>query len=91
MKIAATILALIAVPAHAVDWKESPYDKAAHIAIGGAVSCAVSRVTGNKFYGLLTALAIGTAKELSDDNFDGGDFASWGVGGAAGMLCWDWK
>ena len=73
--------------ASAVDWEEHPYDKVSHIAIGGAISCAVTAKTDNKLYGFLAALGVGAIKEATDKNWDHGDFASWGVGGAVGTLC----
>lgn len=37
--------------------------------------------------GLLSGLVVGTIKEATDKNFDNADLASWGVGGAIGMIC----
>jgi len=87
MKKVAIFLLLASFNAHAVDWDEHPYDKYSHIAIGGAISCAVTAKTDNKWYGFLSALVVGALKEASDKNFDKADFASWGVGGAVGMVC----
>ena len=70
-----------------IDWKENPYDKISHIAIGGAISCAVTATTDNKWYGFLAALGVGAIKEATDKNWDNADFASWGVGGAIGTVC----
>ena len=76
--------------AAAVDWEEHPYDKISHVAIGGALSCAVSAHTDKPWLGFLAAVVVGTVKEATDQNFDGGDLASWGAGGAIGSLCWKW-
>lgn len=81
------ILLLLSFPVYAVDWAEHPYDKISHIAIGGAISCAVTAKTDNKLYGVLSALVVGAVKEATDKNWDNADFASWGVGGAIGTLC----
>jgi len=83
----ALLLPLVAL---AVDWKEHPYDKLTHIAIGGALSCAVSAYTSKPWLGALSALIVGAAKEKHDDRFDRADLASWGAGGALGALCWKW-
>jgi len=91
--IRAMIAAALLVPlaALAVDWKEHPYDKLTHIAIGGALSCAVSAKTYKPWLGVLAAVIVGTVKEaVIDDNFDKADLASWGAGGALGALCWRW-
>jgi hypothetical protein len=88
MRYALLALALLATPTQAgVDWKEHPYDKATHIAIGGALSCAISAKTDKPWLGVLAALLVGTAKEATDTNFDKADLASWGAGGALGALC----
>ena len=84
------IAMLLPLVALAVDWKEHPYDKLTHIAIGGALSCAVSAHTDKPWLGVLAAVIVGTVKEATDDKFDGGDLASWGAGGAIGALCWKW-
>jgi hypothetical protein len=81
------LLLLMVSPAYGVDWAEHPYDKLSHVAIGGAISCAVTAKTDNKLYGFLAALGVGAIKEATDKNWDNGDFASWGVGGAVGTLC----
>ena len=73
--------------AHAIDWTEHPYDKASHIAIGSVISCAVTYKTKKPLYGFLSGLLIGAVKEATDKNWDNGDFASWGVGGAIGTIC----
>lgn len=86
MKIA-YLLAVLPCLSHAVDWKEHPYDKISHVAIGGVISCALTAKTDNKLYGFLAALGVGAIKEATDKNWDTGDFASWGVGGAVGTLC----
>jgi len=78
---------LLIAQAHAVDWEEHPYDKMSHIAIGGVISCAVTAKTDNKLYGFLSAVLVGAVKESTDKNWDNGDFASWGVGGAVGTIC----
>ena len=78
---------LLPLSAHATDWSESPYDDVAHVAGGLVISCAVSRATENRIYGVLAALAVGTIKETTDKNFDGRDLAGWGVGGVVGLLC----
>jgi hypothetical protein len=74
-------------PSAAVDWKQHPYDKISHIAIGGALSCGVTAYTKKPLYGVLAAVLVGTVKEITDKNFDKADLASWGVGGAVGALC----
>ena len=84
----AIILASLSTKATAgVDWNEHPYDKAAHIALGSALSCAVTSYTDNPWYGFLASFAVGAIKESTDQNFDSGDLASWGVGGAIGAIC----
>lgn len=71
-----------------IDWKQNPYDKATHIAIGGALSCAVTHWTENPFLGFLAATVVGLVKESAIDmNFSSADAASWAVGGAVGMIC----
>ncbi len=87
MKPLAIPLLLLALPAQAVDWKESPYDDISHVAGGLVISCAVGKATRNPVYGVLAALAVGAVKEATDQNFDGKDLAGWGVGGAVGVLC----
>jgi hypothetical protein len=47
------LLLLMVSPAYGVDWKEHPYDKLSHVAIGGVISCAVTAGTDNKLYGFL--------------------------------------
>ncbi len=85
--LAALILSLSSPSNAGVDWTEHPYDKAAHITLGTALSCAVTTYTDNPWYGFLAAFAAGTIKEATDKNFDMGDLASWGVGGAIGSIC----
>jgi hypothetical protein len=78
---------LLIAPAYGADWSEHPYDLYGHIAIGAVVSCAVTAKTERPLYGVLSAVVAGAVKEATDDRFDGVDFASWGVGGAVGMIC----
>lgn len=88
LKALALAAALFATSAHAVDWKEHPYDKLSHVAIGGALSCAVTQYTKKPLYGVLSALAVGLVKEsVVDENFDRADMASWGAGGLVGAIC----
>lgn len=81
---------LFASRAMAVDWKQHPYDKLTHMAIGGALSCAISAKTSRPVLGVLASLVVGAAKEVHDDRFDRADLLSWGAGGAIGALCWRW-
>ena len=91
IRILLAIILLLPLATLAVDWKEHPYDKLTHIAIGGALSCAVSAKTNNRWLGALSAVIVGTVKEaVIDDRFDRADLASWGAGGALGTLCWKW-
>lgn len=78
------VVAAAASPAAAVDWHQHPYDKAAHIAIGGSLSFAVSQHFDIPLAGVAAATAAGTIKESMDKNFDAGDLASWVVGGLVG-------
>jgi hypothetical protein len=78
---------LLIAPAYGADWSEHPYDVYSHIALGGVISCAVTAKTERPLYGVLSGLVAGAVKEATDDRFDGVDFASWGVGGAVGMIC----
>ena len=87
MKPLAILLLSISLNAQAVDWSQNPYDKATHIAIGSALSCAVTKATDNMWLGLLSGLVVGTIKEATDKNFDNADLASWAVGGGIGMVC----
>ncbi len=87
MKTLLTLLLTLSINAHAVDWNEEPYDKVAHISLGTTLSCLVTTQTDNMWYGFLSAFAVGLIKESTDKNFDTGDLASWGVGGAIGSLC----
>jgi len=86
--IIAVFFFLISLPAKATDWDQHPYDKYTHIAIGGAISCAVTAKTDNRFYGFISALTVGILKEVSDKNFNNKDAASWGVGGVIGTFCY---
>lgn len=53
-------------------------DKAAHFGLSYVISDQLQRNAGfNPFWGTLTTIAIGAAKEkLIDNHFDGGDFAA---------------
>ena len=73
--------------ANAVDWDANPYDKISHIAIGGAVACAVTHYTQNRWYGILSSTLIGAIKESTDQHFDNADLVSWAAGGLVGSLC----
>lgn len=79
-----TAAVLAAAPVAAIDWTQHPNDKIAHVALGGALSYAVAQHSGSHFAGIAAATALGIAKESSDRRFDGGDLASWIVGGIAG-------
>lgn len=56
------------------------YDKAAHFAVGAAVSHAVVSQTDNKMAGCLAALGAGLAKEMIDDYADPLDLIATGLG-----------
>lgn len=71
-------------PAAAVDWHQHPYDKAAHVALGGALSFGVAQHFDKPLAGVVAATVAGAIKESTDRNFDTGDLASWIVGGLAG-------
>lgn len=83
----AALLAVSMNHARAVEWTSHPYDKMAHATLGSMLSCAVTHSTKNPYYGILSALAVGTIKEISDKNFDNADLASWGLGGVIGVVC----
>lgn len=74
----------LSTPAAALDWTKHPTDKVAHVALGGGLAYAVTHLTDNHFAGIAAAAAAGVLKESVDRNFDGGDLASWVVGGLIG-------
>ncbi len=78
------VAAAAASPAAAVDWKEHPNDKIAHVALGGALSFGVSQYFDRPPAGIAAATAVGVLKESTDRHFDTGDLASWVVGGLVG-------
>lgn len=79
------VMAIVPHFSYAVDFARHPYDKAAHIALGGALSYVVTRAHGPA-WGLAAAAGAGLAKELSDRRFSRADIASWVAGGALGAL-----
>lgn len=82
--ILALALAAATSPAAAVDWHKHPADKAAHVALGSALSFGVSQHFDSPLAGVAAATAAGVIKESTDLNFDNGDLASWFVGGLVG-------
>lgn len=56
------------------------YDKAAHFAVGAAVSHVVATETKSKAAGCAAAIGVGLAKELIDDHIDPLDLAATGLG-----------
>jgi hypothetical protein len=56
------------------------YDKAAHFAVGAAVSHVVATETGNKAAGCAAAVGVGLLKELVDDVSDPLDLIATGMG-----------
>lgn len=56
------------------------YDKAAHFAVGAAVSHVVTQETGNPAAGCLAAIGVGVLKELVDDVGDPADILATGLG-----------
>lgn len=56
------------------------YDKAAHFAVGAAVSHVVSKETESKVAGCAAAIGVGLAKEMIDDHFDPADLLATGLG-----------
>ncbi|MFP7673224.1 hypothetical protein ACG74X_07685 [Marivita sp. S0852] len=56
------------------------YDKAAHFAVGAAVSHAVTTQTQSKAAGCAAAVGVGVLKELIDDHSDPLDILATGLG-----------
>ena len=56
------------------------YDKAAHFAVGAAVSHVVTKETNNPLAGCAAAIGVGLVKELIDDHADPLDLAATGLG-----------
>ena len=71
-------------PAAAVEWRQHPNDKIAHVGLGSALSFLVSQRTDSASAGVAAATAAGLLKESTDKNFDYGDLASWIAGGFFG-------
>ncbi|MCK0148651.1 hypothetical protein MWU54_01330 [Marivita sp. S6314] len=60
------------------------YDKAAHFAVGAAVSHVVATQTDNKAAGCAAAIGIGVLKEVIDDHADPLDILATGLGCSVG-------
>ena len=61
------------------------YDKAAHFAVGAAVSHVVTQETGNPAAGCLAALGVGVLKEMVDDVSDPADIIATTAGCGVSM------
>lgn len=67
--------------------RQDPCNALSHMALGGAISWAVSREYGPA-YGVLAALAVGVLKEAGDKHFDVKDAAATAAGG---MIYAQWE
>lgn len=67
------------------DIEKSGFDKALHVVGGTAISYYMAEHTDiARPIAALTPAGIGLVKELTDENFDYGDLASWAISGYIG-------